>query len=239
MKGSTKIIIIVLAIGALSAGAYFAVGTANGQTEPLLQSQVTNTAVTVPQGNSTTDQTIQNVLRQINDLDQIKLNTDIFDKPEFLALKDISQDLPEPTDVGRPNPFAPIGVDVGTVATDVAIDGMPATIDTTTNSTSTTSNGLMGLGTVSTTTTNEVQNIGQRSATVSGVTTVTASTNRWFEWGTNQNTVSKTTKQTGTAASFTATLTGLNPNTTYYVKAAVEQNGAVVYGDIVVFKTAQ
>ncbi len=231
MKSSTKIISILLTAGILSVFGYIAFGnSANGQTDPLLQSQVTNTAVTIPQGNTTTDQTIQSVLRQINNLDQIKLNTDIFDKPEFLALKDMSQDLPEPTDVGRPNPFAPIGVDVGMIAADPTatnnmggIGGLPADI----------------IAPASAVTTSGVQNVGQRSATVSASTIIIGTSSRWFEWGTNQNAINKTTKQTGTDSSFTATLTGLTANTTFYVRAAVELNGATVYGDVVQFKTAQ
>jgi hypothetical protein len=232
MKSSFKIIIIVLAVGALGGGAYFALGNrAQGQTEdePLLQSNVTNKAVNIPQGTTATDATVQAVLRQISDLDSIKLNTDIFDKPEFLALKDISQELPQPTDIGRPNPFAPIGIDVGLVPLD---GGQPA------GSTA----GLPGADlaiTSSTIKTNEVQNIGQRSVTLSASTTLTATTNRWFEWGTNQNTINKTTKQSGTEANFTATLTSLSPGTIYYVKAAVEDGGATTYGELVLFKTAE
>lgn len=229
MQSSFKVIIIVLAVGAMSAGAYFALGNkANGQAdEPLLQSEVSNKAVGVPDGNTTTDQTVQVVLRQINDLDQIKLNTDIFDKPEFLALNDISQDLPEPRDIGRPNPFAPIGVDVGVVQSDEAPAGQAgfpnANLAISTNDVKT----------------NQVSNIGQRSATLNADVFVTTSTDRWFEWGTNQNTVNRTAKQTGTETTFTATLTNLGPNVIYYVKAAVEENGVVSYGDVVTFRTAQ
>jgi len=235
MQSSFKIIIIVLAVGVLSTGAYFAMeNKANGQSEPLLTSEVTNNAITIPQGNTSTDETIQTVLRQINDLDNIKLNTDIFDKPEFLALKDISQELPEPTDIGRPNPFAPIGVDVGVISSD---EGMPIETGSAT--------GANGFDTqdpntpISQVRTKEVQNVGQRSATINGETVIPGSTNRWFEWGTNQNTVNKTAKQTGAEATYTATLTGLSPRTTYYIKAAVEQNGGTVYGELILFKTAE
>jgi hypothetical protein len=224
----TKIIAIVLTVGALSGGAYFALGnSAKGQSdEPLLKSEVTNNALTtIPQGASATDQTVQAVLRQINDLDQIKLNTDIFEKPEFLALKDISQELPEPADIGRPNPFAPIGTDIGTISQEGEV---PVTQ---------TDSGLPIVAT--TVETKEVLNIGRTSATASATTTIAASTSRWFEWGTNENTINKTTKQTGTDAAISATLTGLTPKTTYYVKAAVELNGVVTYGSLVSFKTAE
>ncbi len=228
MNGALKILIIVLVAGALvGGGSYFVLDkSAKGQSEPLLSSEVTGKAVTIPQGNTTTDQTIQSVLRQINDLDQIKLDTTIFAKPEFLALKDISQELPAPSDIGRPNPFAPIGVDIGTVP------GDETAVDLT--------NDLPGADlTMQAVITNEVQNIGQRSATLSANVTVTTQTSRWFEYGTNQNTVNKTTKQTGTESTFTATVTTLSPKTTYYVKAAVDQNGTVSYGDLVSFKTAE
>lgn len=231
MKSSSKIIVTILAVSVLSAGGYFALQShAKGETEPLLQSQVTNKAVSVQQGNTSTDQAIQGVLTQINNLDQIKLNTDIFQKPEFLALKDISQDLTPPTDIGRPNPFAPIGTDVGAIPVDgqLATDSSTAGLPT---------NGLPEI--VSAVKTKEVQNIGQKSATLNADVGITTTTNRWFEWGTNQNTVNKTTKQTGTQSQFATILTGLTPKTTYYVKAAVEDNGVVTYGDVVLFKTAE
>ncbi|MBP7832078.1 MAG: fibronectin type III domain-containing protein [Candidatus Pacebacteria bacterium] len=235
MKSSSKIFLTVLTVGALSTGAYFFSNKAEGQSsEPLLQSEVTNKAVSIPQNNPTTDQTIQSVLRQVTNIDNIKLNTDIFEKPEFLALKDISQELPQPTDVGRPNPFAPIGVDVGVIAGDEAVTGDAI-------SGSNVLNGLPGdpIAPISQVKTKEVQNIGQRSATVGAETVIAGSNARWFEWGTNQNTINKTTKQTGSEASFSATLTGLSPNTTYYVKAAVEQNGGTAFGETISFKTAQ
>ncbi|HRH31451.1 MAG TPA: fibronectin type III domain-containing protein [Candidatus Paceibacterota bacterium] len=235
MKSSSKIILTVLVVGALSASAYFFSNKAEGQSsDDLLRSEVTNKAVGIPQNNPTTDQTIQSILRQVANIDNIKLNTDIFEKPEFLALKDISQELPAPTDIGRPNPFAPIGVDVGVIATDEGITGDSI-------SGSGVLNGLPGdpLAPISQVKTKEVQNIGQRSATVLAETAIAGSTPRWFEWGTNQNTINKTTKQTGSDAAFTATLTGLTPNTTYYVKAAVEQNGGTAFGETISFKTAQ
>lgn len=232
MNSTLKIIIIVLTVGALSAGAYFTLGnSANGQTEPLLQSALTNNAVGIPDGNVTTDQQVQDVLIKINDLDQIKLNTAIFDSPEFLSLKDISQDLPEPRDVGRPNPFAPIGVDVGQVPLDGAILDSGNAASNFPNA-----NLAVAAGPVKT---KEVQNIGQRSATFNADVSLGTSTNRWFEWGTNQNTVNKTSKQTGTESTFTATVPGLQPNTVYFVKAAIEDAGKITYGDVVSFKTAQ
>lgn len=229
MQGTLKIFILVAAVGALSAGAYFLVGNkAEGQTGSLLKSEVTGNPVGIPTGNASTEKTIQDVLRQINDLDQINLNTEIFDSPEFLSLKDISQELPTPTDVGRPNPFAPIGVDVGTVFSD-DFSQVVTFQDTGADQ------GFVPIFVQ----TNQVQNVGQRSATASGETAIPTTTSRWFEWGTNQNTVNKTAKQTGVEASFTATLTGLNPDTMYYVKSAVEDNGLVTYGNLISFKTAK
>jgi hypothetical protein len=228
MQSPLKISIIVLAVAALSTGAYFSIQKkADGQSEPLLQSAVTNNAMGIPDGNTTTDQQIQEALVNINNLDQIKLNTDIFQSPEFLALNDISMDLPAPRDIGRPNPFAPIGVDIGSIATDEGQAGVGTTTD---------QNFATPLSIVKT---KEAQNVGRRSATLNGEVGVFTQTTRWFEYGTNQNTVNKTNKQIGTDEVFTATISNLLPNTTYFVKAAVDDGGVTTYGELVSFKTVQ
>ncbi len=229
MNNTFKIISISFAVGVLSLGAYFLIGNkAEGQADPLLTSEVTNKAVGIPDLSTNTDQTVQLILSNINDLDQIKLNVLIFEKPEFLALKDISQELPPPTDIGRPNPFAPIGTDVGVIST----DGSPAdTMGFPTN---------MGTqATPSAIKTKEIINIGRTSATANAEISLLGITSHWFEYGTNENTVNKTTKQTSSDVAFSATLTNLLPKTTYFVKSAVDQNGVVAFGDLVSFTTAQ
>ena len=62
------------------------------------------------------------VLSALNQLQQLKLDESIFDNPAFKSLKDFSRSIPaEP--IGRSNPFAPIGIDVGSVATNTLTVG--------------------------------------------------------------------------------------------------------------------
>lgn len=238
-----KIISITLVLGlAAAGGAYVVLGnTAHGQSdEPLLSSENSGGAVGIPTGDDTsTDETVRDTLRHISDLEQVKLNTDIFEKPEFLALTDLSQPLPPPVDVGRPNPFSPIGVDVGTIPTDEGTGGFTGGTTGTTGGTTTggtTDGGSSGSSSV---TTKDVLNIGNHGATLAGEIGITGATAKWFEWGTNQNTVNRTARQTGTAAVWTAALGNLSASTTYYVKAAAEVGGITLYGETISFTTAQ
>ena len=114
-------------------------------------------------------------------------------------------------------------------------------------------NGLVGNGTVNqlltsptlpTVTTAEVTDIAQTTATGGGnVTsdggaTVTA---RGICWSTSQNpTVSNshTTDGTGTGT-FTSSMTGLTPNTTYYVRAYATNSAGTAYGGEYIFETTQ
>lgn len=50
------------------------------------------------------------VLSALNQLQQLKLDGSVFDDKTFKSLKDFSRPLPL-EDVGRINPFAPIGID--------------------------------------------------------------------------------------------------------------------------------
>ena len=56
------------------------------------------------------------VLSALNQLQQLKLDGSIFDDKTFKSLKDFSRPLPT-EEVGRTNPFAPIGVDSPAVKT--------------------------------------------------------------------------------------------------------------------------
>ncbi len=51
-------------------------------------------------------------LQMLLNLKAIKLNTSIFDNTSYKSLKDYTVVLEEPKNVGRPNPFAPVGQDV-------------------------------------------------------------------------------------------------------------------------------
>ena len=91
-------------------------------------------------------------------------------------------------------------------------------------------------------TTSSVSNIGTTTATgggnvtYDGNTTVTARGVCWNTTGTPTISDSHTTDGSGTGA-FTSSITGLTPNTTYYVRAYATNSMGTVYGNEVVFTT--
>lgn len=57
----------------------------------------------------------QQFFNQLLTLQNIRLDNQVFSDPRFQSLEDFSQPIPDEPQ-GRPNPFAPIGVDNGTVS---------------------------------------------------------------------------------------------------------------------------
>ena len=98
--------------------------------------------------------------------------------------------------------------------------------------------------TVPTVTTSQVTNVTQTTATCGGNVTATGNatvTARGVCWSTSQNptvTGSHTTNGTGTG-SFTSSITGLSPNTTYYVRAYATNSAGTAYGTQRSFTTTQ
>lgn len=139
----------------------------------------------------------------------ISLDDSILHSPTFTGLKDFSIVLTQLGNQGRPNPFAPFGVE--------------ATSPTNTNSP---------------VITNAISGITTTGAALSGaISAGTVPSERWFEWGTTDAFGNQTTKITLATSPFSATLTGLVPATNYYVRAVATVNGQIVYGNQQVFKT--
>jgi len=93
--------------------------------------------------------------------------------------------------------------------------------------------------------TTAASSVASSSATANGTVNPNgASTTAWFEWGTSStlSTYSSTTSQligSGTAAvAVGASLTGLNPNTTYYFRIAAQNAGGTQRDGILSFTTA-
>ena len=64
-------------------------------------------------------------------------------------------------------------------------------------------------------------------------------TTRWFEWGTNSSYFNNTTLKLNQTSSgtFTQTVNGLSPNTTYYYRAVAQNPNGSVYGTVMSFVT--
>lgn len=92
--------------------------------------------------------------------------------------------------------------------------------------------------------TSEVTNIGQNSALGGGNVTSDGGasvTNRGICWSTNHNPTLSDSHASGGAGTgvFTANMTGLAANTTYYVRAYATNNAGTAYGEEVSFTTTQ
>ncbi len=234
MTKKVKILFVLMFIGAFGVIGYSVVEKSahSQEDEPLLSSTNTGGAVSPVSAPSSTDQQIAGILGLLSSLQNVKLNTNFFTSPEFLSLVDVSQPIPPATNVGRPNPFAPIGVDLGTIPDD-------STLSFGGTSGGGTSGGTGG-GTIesNTVTTNPASQIGRTTAVVSGSVAGTSSAGaKSFSYGTTAETLLSATASATTGQNFSATLTGLTPNTTYYVKAVIELGGISVSGTTVTFKT--
>lgn len=128
-----KNIIIFLAIGAvLVLGYIFFIKSPSDDTAALVSSTSSKVAgdatSLVPIGEGTS--VAQDFLSLLLNVTGIKLNNAIFSDNAFLSLRDSSITLIPDGNEGRPNPFAPIGVDVEVVASSIDALNTGASTDT-------------------------------------------------------------------------------------------------------------
>jgi hypothetical protein len=117
MKSSLKTLIIILVVLVIGAIAYFYLS--DGGFSPTFSSPLqTSTGAPVsgiasqsPTPAIDADQISQEFLSQLLGIRSIRLRDDIFSSPGFLGLQDFTLELIQPGNEGRPNPFAPFGVD--------------------------------------------------------------------------------------------------------------------------------
>ena len=151
----------------------------------------------------------QDFLTLLLNIESIKLDDSIFTNKEFTILQDFNRPIPPDTNPGRPNPFAPVGLDGVAVSTQIATSN-PSSITSTSsilNSTLTAS----GAGITRWFQYGTSQNLGLMT----------------------------TPKTQATPGAFAEPITGLTANTTYYVKAGASIGGITVLGNMVTWKTAQ
>ena len=142
-------------------------------------------------------------------IQSIKLDDSVLSSKAFTVLQDFNRPIPPDANPGRTNPFAPIGVDSGAISTQVSTSS-PSSITGTTS----TLNGTLSIG--------------------------GPAVDRWFEYGTTSALGTMTGPKTQqNPGAFTETISGLSPNTTYFVKASASVNGVTIAGNMVTWKTAQ
>ncbi len=199
------VIVILIIIGIVLAVSYAGNKTPTPAVEGALSS---SKAAGVPL--STTEATVNDFTSSLSTIKGISIDTSIFSNPAYQALRDYPVALG--TDVvGRPNPFAPIGSDVGApVSTQVQFETLqPGKITATT--------AQLGAQAI-------VSDIAQTSVV--------------FEYGTSDLFGSATPPvpltKNGTVL-YTATV--LAPATTYYVRAVLAQGSITTVGNTMSFTT--
>lgn len=111
------VVVIIVVIGSLSGGK-------DESSSGSLVSTTTNTNPATTSGTSTVPES--QTIALLRNLSTLRLNGNVFSNPTFRALTDISITLPQVTNQGRRNPFAPLGSDGGTVPVAPAASGTPA-----------------------------------------------------------------------------------------------------------------
>jgi hypothetical protein len=227
MKKTFFTLVALVLVGG-SVIAYSSLGKAT-QTKGASPLQSSNDGASAPASTATASTEVSNqFLRLLLSINSISISNELFAKPSYLALVDFSTRLESDGNEGRPNPFAPIGVDQ-TVA---AGGTVPVT-----NQPNQPTQGVQ-----STLTTNPVSNITATTAIASGIVPSSViATERYFEWGTMTQAPfdkkSNFVAQNPVTGVFGSPITNLTPNTTYSLRAVAKVGGQLVYGSIVTFKT--
>lgn len=125
MNKALKIILIILVIGVLAfVGLTLfsdsqSTNTGSGSGTGLRSVTTSQSVSTAGQNTVTANPTLMNTedinrefVSMLLNLEAIRLNDDIFSEPAFRVLRDNSIRLNQPGNEGRPNPFAPIGIDL-------------------------------------------------------------------------------------------------------------------------------
>ena len=150
-------------------------------------------------------------------------NKGLFTSAAYTSLEDYNEVITtDPSQVGRPNPFSTIGVDVGQISapTESGSGG----------------DDLFGGSSESRIVTKSGPTHSGTQAVLSGEL-MSGSASVWFEWGTTQTALTNTTPITTmtAAGTFTKTISGLSTGTTYYYRAAARVSGLTVYGTVLSF----
>ncbi|HRH30581.1 MAG TPA: fibronectin type III domain-containing protein [Candidatus Paceibacterota bacterium] len=237
MKGVIKkaIIFIVLIIIVVVLYSLFA-------KKPEIQGSLTSTpAAGVDPKLSSDTQAILSLLQSISNL---KLDTNIFERPSYLALEDQNKQILEDLNPGRYNPFAPIGIDQeALVSTPVSSEvsgqlnilndlGSAGSVQGGSNtSTSETSSTIVTI---------PASAVSKNTAILKGeLVTANVGAERYFEYGLSETNLSFSSNKVvqSTVGTFSYTASNLIPNTTYYFQAVVKIGSVILRGQVQSFKT--
>lgn len=218
------VIFVVVAIALYGGYTYFFGGTPDVQDPGVLSSQGDPNATASLDGNDPG----QEFLAILLNLKTIKLDQSVFNSNSFTHLQDFTRVIAPATNVGRPNPFAPIGTDPQTVS------AVPAA-----SVSASAANALPSIASAQIDT-KDASAVLSTSANLNGALLKAAvNTNRFFEWGTNPDSLSNATPLVAqkTTGVFSRQITGLAPSTTYYFRAVATTGVERAEGDILVFTT--
>lgn len=231
------VIIVVVVIG------WTALGGKKDTSTSLLSESGTQSVLPGASGEPNNDEVGKEFLTLLLNLRTIKLDTTVFDRRSFKELRDFTKVLPPQTDVGRPNPFAPIGTDEVPVTTTAPV----------VSGTTQTGSAILSGGPASPVVitpapssatviveTREASSLGRTSALLNGALLKTSATTvRFFEWGISPDSLSASTpeKIQKTSGIFNQTVSGLTSNTSYYFRAVAVTGASRVEGDVVTFTT--
>lgn len=218
MSKKVKIFAIVLGIIIVLIVLFSYIGSNSASPAPVASTNGLSTSAAattaIPGGGSavTPGLDANNFSSLLSSISSITLNTSIFSDAGYKALRDYPITLGTAI-IGRQNPFAPMGTDIGGSQTGTAI-----TVQTLTPSKVLTTSAEFG-------------------ALVSAQSTSPSTV--VFQYGTN-DTVSSASSPVTVTKSGTAlfTITGLTPGTTYYVKAVAVQGSTTATGTLMSFTTA-
>lgn len=218
-KNLKKILIVILVIGI----GYFAYTYLSGDSTPTSTGGSLSSSVALPGGGGTPLSTAgaNEFSGMLSSINSINIDTTIFSDPGFLALRDHPVVLG--TDVvGRPNPFAPVGVD----------SAIPVN--------SSTGGGAVGVQSVAVQTLTPAKITGT-SAEIGASVTIPSEglpVSLLFQYDTTEAFGKATTTFSVTRSGATlTTLPGLLPSTRYYVRAVAVQGTNTVTGNTMSFIT--
>ena len=208
-KKITRNILIIVGAAAVLTVVYF-IFFKKGSTDSTSSLQTVAGSDTTPTLSTGDIQvTSQQFLSELLNIDSIKIDDSIVTNPAFTVLVDLSNPIEPDTNPGRINPFAPLGSDSAAVSTQVA-----------------TNDPTLKLAT---------------SAVLNGTLSVSGpNITRWFEYGTTDSLGTKTKEiPQANAGIYSESITGLLPDTTYYVKAVASIGGQTISGALTSWHTAQ